>query len=121
MSNQLIVQNNELPAHIVAQLVLLPAVARFSHVAPFFDVSSAAIARRYERGTLGVRVIEVGGRLGVLVSDLAKFLLDGIPQEQPPLPVRAPRNPYGRHGKKGKRPARRPTKAEQIAARAGSA
>lgn len=121
MQNQLVVQSNELPAHIVDQLALLPAICNFSHVAPFFGITAAGVARRYERGTLGVRVIHSGGGLAILISDLAKYLSNGIKQEQPPLPVRAPRNPYGRHGKEGKRPARRPKKAEQIAARAGGA
>jgi hypothetical protein len=83
-------------------------VLDFGQAAPFLNAKTGAvIARRFQRGTLGVRVIE-GYR--ILASDLAKYLLDGIFQEST-IERRKGRNPNGRAGKK----AGRPTNAARAA------
>lgn len=111
-------ESHLLPAFLEKRFDGLPAVLSFIQVAVFFGVSGAAIARRYERCTLGVRVINNGGGLGVLAADLSKFLLDGVPQHQPPIVCRSARNPHGRVGAADKKRQGRPTKAEEIEKRA---
>ena len=102
-------KNQSLPAFLEKRFESLPGVLSFAQVATFFGISADGVARRFERGTLHIRVVPNGGGLGVLAADLAKFLVDGIPQEQPPIKRRLARNPFGKVGK----PERgRPSKAE---------
>jgi hypothetical protein len=61
--------------------------------------------RRYERGTLGVRVRNIGNRLACLKVDLLIFLNDGLSQPQEKIRLGKPRNPNGRKGKAGRKVA----------------
>jgi hypothetical protein len=101
MSNQSVV----IPESIRKDLESLPGILTFQMLFPHIGVASVDAAyRRYERGTLGVRVRDFGGRLGVLKLDLSTFLATGEPQEQPKLTKRGePKNPFGRKGKAGRK------------------
>lgn len=84
------------------ELADLPSIVHFPILFPHLGLASVDTAyRRFERGTLGVRVRDIGGRLAVLKVDLAAFLATGEQQEQPRLAVKKIKNPYGRAGKKG--------------------
>jgi hypothetical protein len=82
----------------------LPGILSFQHLyGPLGLKTVAAAYRRFERGTLGVRVGEYGGKLGVLKLDLALYLATGQTQHQPPIKKRDVRNPVGRFGKAGRK------------------
>lgn len=96
MSHQL--QKNEIHSIIIQQLAELPPIIFFDLLYPVLGLPSIdAARRRYNRGTLGVRVREFGKKLGVLKIDLAIYLSNGVPQEQPKL-QRPARNPKGING-----------------------
>jgi hypothetical protein len=108
-----------LPEGVAADLdglKYLPGTLNFDIVAPFLNQENGeAVRRQYERGTLSVRVVEQGARLVILKNDLAKWLVDGLRQVQPPIKKRAPRNIFGRNGDPAKPKIGRPRKAESVA------
>lgn len=94
----------EIPEAIRKDLESFPGILYFPLLFPLLGLPSVSAAyRRYERGTLGVRVHDFGGRIGVLKHDLAIFLTNGEPQSQDELKRREPRNLHGRKGKPGRK------------------
>lgn len=97
-------QNQSVAAHqfVKDELADLPSVVHFPLLFSHLGLPSVDSAyRRFERGTLGVRVRDIGGRLAVLKVDLAAFLVTGEKQEQPCLTKKKIKNPHGRKGKGG--------------------
>lgn len=100
-----------LPAALAARFDALPPILYIRQIANFFGEKLPTIRQQIRRGAFPVTVRQLeGARQHVLLVDLAKYLSDGIPQPQFPLVKRAARNPFGRHGKRG-----RPTNAERSA------
>lgn len=93
--NQLVIIHN----YVKDELAELPSIVYFNNLYRHLGLPTVDAAyRRYERGTLGVRVREFGSRLGVLKIDLALFLTTGVAQEQPIIAKRKAKNPRGRKG-----------------------
>ncbi len=95
-------ENQSVEAHqfIRDELADLPSIVYFPILFKHLGLKSVDAAyRRFERGTLGVCVRDIGGRLAVLKVDLATFLTNGEPQEQPRLSKKKIKNPNGRKGK----------------------
>lgn len=103
-----------LPAELSARVDKLPPSISVSQISLFFQKPSPTVRKQVRRGTFPVRVDQIpGGQQYILLTNLIKFLIDGQPQPQPKIVLRAARNPYGRKGKQGRgRPSH-----QEVAAR----
>lgn len=103
--------SSNLPAVLAARINALPPILSVRNLADLLDKKVETVRQQIRRKVFPIRVNQIeGGEQYVTLNDLIKFLQDGQPQPQPPLVKRAARNPYGRHGKRG-----RPTNAERAA------
>ena len=104
---------SNLPAALAAQVEGLPPILSIRQTADFLKSETPTIRQQIRRGVFPIAVRQLeGGRQHVLLADLVKYLADGLPQPQPPITRRKARNPFGRHGKRGRG---RPTNAERVA------
>lgn len=95
-------QSVVIPESVQRDMQDLPGIIYFPVLFPILGLPTLQCAyRRFERGTLGVRVCEFGSRLGVLKLDLATYLTNGEKQDQPRINRGKPKNPAGRFGKAG--------------------
>lgn len=110
-------QHFNLPPALAARIDALPPKLSVRQLAEFFKEKIPTIRQQIRRKTFPVTVhcIE-GGQQYSTLADLIKFCIDGQAQPQPPLILRASRNPYGRKGKAG-RPSK---KALAVRAQAAS-
>jgi hypothetical protein len=105
-NNSISNQSVEIRESIRRDLEDLPGVVYFPILFIHLGLPTVDAAyRRYERGTLGVRVRDIGGRLAVLKVDLQLFLSDGLRQKQEKIRLGKPKNPHGRKGKAGRKVA----------------
>lgn len=97
-------------------LTQYPPILQIRMVSTILKQEVATTRAQIKRGSFAVRVRqEPGGRQYVLMTDLAKFLVDGEVQSQPSVrQVRLPRNPLGINGK---RKRGRPKNAEREIAK----
>lgn len=105
----------DLPAAIAARFEVLPPKLSVPQVAEFFQEKISTTRQQIRRGSFLVTVRQVeGGEQYILLADLIRFCIDGVPQTQALLVKRAARNPFGRNGKLG-----RPTNKERAIREAG--
>lgn len=93
---------------IEQRLFSLPLKLSIRQVAAALGEKVNTAHAQISRGTFPVKINQIeGGQRYVMLTDLAKFLEDGVPQPQPELVKRAARNPSGinRDGKKRGRPS----------------
>ena len=104
---------SNLSAALASRIDALPPILSVKILADFLGKKVETVRQQIRRNVFPIRVNQIdGGEQYVTLNDLIKFLEDGQPQSQPPLVKRAARNPYGRHGKRGRG---RPTNAERVA------
>ena len=78
----------------------LPPKLYIPQVAAFLQEKQGTVYQKIRTGLLGITVRQEpnSGRLFILLVDLVRYLEDGLPQPQPALDHRNPRNPKGING-----------------------